>query len=243
MIVERLNIIPLWGIADPVSSFLHFIGMPYIFLFTYYCLKITNITKKEFTALALFSVSNFLAFLMSTSYHMSPKGTELRIIFQQLDHATIWISIAGCISPFCFLLLHGSTRWIAVLSIWSIALLGVCLKFVFFSSIPEWLGSALYIAMGCYSIYFIKKIYDFYGFSFIDLVVVAGLLDVLGAIVDLSKLVVLPGVIEAHEIFHFMVFLAGVSFSILLRRVIKSHVSWHCSVEDKERLQKEILGQ
>ena len=242
MIKERLNIIPLWGIADPVSAFSHFAGMLYIFLFTYHCIKTINVTKKEFIALALFSVSTFLVFFMSTSYHVFSKGTELRLTLQHLDHAMIWIAIAGTVSPFCFLLLHGSIKWVGIISIWGIALLGICLKFIFFSIIPEWLGSVFYIIMGWYSIYFVKKIYDIYGFSFVGLAFMGGLIYTFGAIIDLSGLVILPGVIEAHEIFHFMVLMGSFSFAILLRRVIKSHLSWRCLVKDRERLQKELLG-
>jgi len=84
-------------------------------------------------------------YAMSTLYHAF-RGPRVKKVFHILDHAAIFLLIAGTYTPYC-LAMKGGWGWSLFGIVWGLAVLGITCKAVFGPRM-KWLSTAVYIAMG-----------------------------------------------------------------------------------------------
>jgi len=94
----------------------------------------------------VFLATAALLYLASTLYH-ALAGTRARRLFQVLDHAAIFLLIAGTYTPFTLGVLRGGLGWTLFGIVWSLAAGGILLKSVAGMRRPA-LSTALYVGMG-----------------------------------------------------------------------------------------------
>ena len=94
----------------------------------------------------LFSISVTLLYLASTLFHALPPGAG-KGVFQVIEHAAIYVLIAGTYSPFTLGVLRGTVGWTLFALVWGVAVAGTVLKAVNGLAHPA-LSTALYLAMG-----------------------------------------------------------------------------------------------
>ena len=94
----------------------------------------------------VFGVSLALLYGASTLYHLLPLGRAKRFC-RHLDHAAIYVLIAGTYTPFALGALRGPWGWSLLVTVWTIAALGVLLKLRIGFRFPR-LSTVLYLAMG-----------------------------------------------------------------------------------------------
>ncbi|KRT73545.1 MAG: hemolysin III family channel protein, hemolysin III [Deltaproteobacteria bacterium CSP1-8] len=94
----------------------------------------------------VFAATMVLLYLTSTLYHALPRNRAKRV-FQVLDHAAIFLMIAGTYTPFTLGVLRGTWGWTLFGLVWSLALAGVVLTAVRGVRYPK-LSTCLYLAMG-----------------------------------------------------------------------------------------------
>ena len=80
---------------------------------------------------AIFGISLISLYAASTFYH-STRTPRLRARLRIVDHATIYLLIAGTYTPFALITLHGPVGWTFFAIAWSMAVSGIVLK-VFFT--------------------------------------------------------------------------------------------------------------
>jgi hemolysin III len=95
---------------------------------------------------SVFAVTMVLLYLISTLYHALPRNRAKRV-FQILDHAAIFLMIAGTYTPFTLGVLRGTWGWTLFGLVWSLALAGVVHTVVGGVRYPK-LSTCLYLAMG-----------------------------------------------------------------------------------------------
>ena len=95
---------------------------------------------------AIFGATLILLYLASTIYHALPVCRAKRIL-RVLDHAAIYLLIAGTYTPFTLGALRGPWGWALLATIWTLALLGIAAKATLGFRFPR-LSTVLYIAMG-----------------------------------------------------------------------------------------------
>ena len=97
----------------------------------------------------IFGLSMICLYTASTLYHSLNTSVEGRVHLRKLDHASIYILIAGSYTPMCLVVLReqGAWGWTLFGLAWGIALLGLALCLVWITS-PRWVTAGLYIAMG-----------------------------------------------------------------------------------------------
>lgn len=133
---------------------------------------------------------------------MLPPG-DARSLAQRLDHSAIFVLIAATFTPVHTLLFHGKGRWGALLFIWSVALVGIGLKMMYFDQISRWLGLSLYVGMGWLGIFSGLSLTRRYGFSFVQPLAWGGFAYTVGAVVEgLCWPSLLPRVVQSHELLH-----------------------------------------
>ena len=81
-----------------------------------------------FVGTILFVVTMWLLYLCSTLYHAWPQ-TRLKCALQVIDHAAIFLLIAGTYSPFTLGPLRGGLGWTMFALVWLFAILGIIIKF------------------------------------------------------------------------------------------------------------------
>ena len=95
---------------------------------------------------SIFASTVGLLYLTSVLYHALPQS-RAKPVFQLLDHAAIFLLIAGTYTPFTLGVLRGAWGWSLLGLVWSLALVGVVLKAFSGLRYPR-LSLGLYLAMG-----------------------------------------------------------------------------------------------
>ncbi|MGI9427907.1 MAG: hemolysin III family protein, partial [Bythopirellula sp.] len=92
--------------------------------------------------------------------------------------------------------------------IWTVAILGITLKMIYFHDMPRWLGNGLYLAMGWLVFFSCWSLWRRYGFSFMLPLALGGLAYTTGAILETVRWpVLISGVFQWHEVLHVAVLL------------------------------------
>ncbi len=95
---------------------------------------------------SIFAATMAALYLASTLYHALPNARAKRV-FRVLDHAAIFLLIAGTYTPFTLGILRGGWGWALFGAIWGLALAGVISKAVLAFRYPI-ISTAIYVAMG-----------------------------------------------------------------------------------------------
>ena len=95
---------------------------------------------------SIFAAALLALYAVSTIYHALPEGRAKRV-FLKLDHAAIFVFIAGCYTPFALGPLRGDLGFALLAAVWSIAAVGIVLKSSGRLAHPI-ASTALYLLMG-----------------------------------------------------------------------------------------------
>lgn len=96
---------------------------------------------------AIFGASLTILYLSSTLYHLFT-GVRVKAFFQLMDHACIYLLIAGSYTPITLLTLRGGWGWSLFGVVWGLALVGILVKALTRGRNDHWISTALYVAMG-----------------------------------------------------------------------------------------------
>jgi hemolysin III len=159
-------------------------------------------------AMLVYGASLCVLFGASSLYHGIPTSAARTTVLRKVDHAAIYVLIAGSYTPVLFVGLDGAWRIATLAAIWGVAVAGVMLT-IWFVHAPRWLSAAVYITMGWFAIVPAFKLVPALPHVVTLLIALGGLLYTLGAVVYATrKLDLLPRRFGFHEIFHLFV-LAG----------------------------------
>lgn len=96
---------------------------------------------------AVFGTSLVLMYSSSALYHyFTSPGWKKR--FQALDHACIYLLIAGSYTPITLITLRGAWGWSLFGAIWAMAVCGVLMKTLWRGKKDHWISTVLYLFMG-----------------------------------------------------------------------------------------------
>lgn len=161
-------------------------------------------------ASAIFFASSFLLFGNSALYHRFNWQPRVKRALKRIDHANIFLLIAGSYTPITLLALPKEKAFWLMFVIWGTAVLGIGFR-VFWINAPRWLYVPIYVAMGWAAIAFVG---DFMNANapMMILILSGGLAYTIGAVVyGLKKPNPFPGHFGFHEIFHTLTVLAFMS--------------------------------
>ncbi len=200
------------GFSEPFSSLSH-LGGALIFAWLGASLvREGRGSAGRIASLAVFAFSCVLLLSLSAVYHLLEPGGTPRYVLHRLDHAAIFLLIAGSFTPVHAILFRGFWRWGMLAIVWTMAVTALTLKTVYFDSMPEWLGLLLYLGLGWFGLLSAIGLARRFGLRFMRPLVWGALAYTCGALVDfLDWPDPFPQVLGAHELFHLAV-LAGISF-------------------------------
>lgn len=199
------------GFYEPFSSMSHLLGALVFAAASFWLLRRGRGDLSRMVSLAIFCLGAVFLLSMSGLFHMlSPEGNA-KWIAQRLDHSAIFVLIAASFTPAHTILFHGKGRVEALIFIWSVAVIGITLKMIYFHDMPRPLGIILYLAMGWLGLFSSCTLWQRYGFAFVQPLVWGGLAYTVGAILEMLRWpTVVSGVVQWHEMLHLAV-LVGLS--------------------------------
>ena len=103
-------------------------------------------TAVNIVAVSVFSVTMMMLYLVSALYHAVPEGA-IKSFLNRVDHAAIYLFIAGSYTPFALGVLHGAIGWTLFGAVWAMAAAGIAVKLLNLLKHPLW-STGLYVAMG-----------------------------------------------------------------------------------------------
>ncbi|MFD1416736.1 PAQR family membrane homeostasis protein TrhA [Oceanobacillus jeddahense] len=198
-------------IREPMNAFTHFIGI--VLSITGLILLVVKAarvgTPLDVGAVAAFGVSLILLYTASTVYHSVIAGPKTIAFFRRLDHAMIYVLIAGTYIPLCLISLQGTTGWVLFWVVTGLAFLGILFKLIWFHS-PRWLSTLLYVLMGWIAVFYSGALAPIIGVGGMFFLIAGGILYTIGAVIYWLK----PEFLRSryfgyHEIFHIFILLGS----------------------------------
>ena len=156
-------------------------------------------------SVSVYVVCALLTFGISALYHRITWFAEARAIWRKLDHAGIYLMIAGTFTPVAMLGLSAASARNCLMTIWVIALAGI-IQSIFFVNIPKIFSALIYLVAGYLIVPYMGELQQTLGSGNVWLLVAGGVTYTLGALCYALKRPVLdPRYFGYHEVFHVLV--------------------------------------
>jgi hemolysin III len=156
---------------------------------------------------SIFFACSFLLFGNSALYHRFNWKPKTKLALKRIDHANIFLLIAGSYTPITMLALPFEKGLFLLIAIWSMTILGIGFR-VFWIGAPRWLYTMIYVGMGWGALVYVQ---DFMAANLTMMVLIlsGGLAYTIGAVVyALKRPNPFPKHFGFHEIFHALTVLA-----------------------------------
>ena len=164
--------------------------------------------SRRHVAAAVFAGSVALCFGVSALYHRVSWTPRLSLWMRRLDHAGIYLLIAGTYTPVCLLVLEGAWRTAVLAMVWLGAAAAVVLKFTWVEA-PRWVAAALGISLGWAAVAILPQLATRLDPAGVALLGVGGLAYTAGAIIYARRRPdPVPAVFGYHELFHALTLVA-----------------------------------
>ena len=161
-------------------------------------------------AVMIYALSISGLFGTSALYHRIDWSPRTRRWMRRLDHAMIFVLIAGTYTPFALLVLDGALATAILVGVWGGAVGGIIQQLVW-ADAPKWLTSAIYVSLGAFAILAMPAMLEAVGVVPVALVGLGGLLYIAGAgVYAMERPDPVPAVFGFHEVFHALVIAAAV---------------------------------
>jgi len=159
-------------------------------------------------AAAIFAASVAAMFGASALYHRVTWSPRVRPWMRRLDHAGIYLLIAGSYTPVGLISLHGTLQRVVLAIVWTGAAAAILLKFAWVGA-PKWLAAVIGIALGWVGVAAMPQVFQSAGAVAVSLLAVGGLAYTAGAIVyAVRRPDPVPLVFGYHEVFHALTIVA-----------------------------------
>jgi hemolysin III len=201
-------------LREPVNGLTHFFAaiVAGIGLIILIALGWNSLVKT--ISLGIYGISLILLFAASAAYHMVKAGPRIIANLRKLDHAAIYLLIAGTYTPICAIMFTGFWRWGLLAIIWSLAAIGIIAK-MFIMNAPRWLSAGIYLLMGWLCIIAVGEMLRVLPTGALIWLLAGGVIYTLGAVVYITKtLDFLPGKFGFHEVWHIFVILGALAHFI-----------------------------
>jgi hemolysin III len=159
-------------------------------------------------------------FSASAVYHLVNAGPKVTAALRKLDHAAIYLLIAGTYTPFCLLAFDGFFRWGMLTIVWAFALGGILVK-LFYMGAPRWISAGIYVLMGWLCLMAAGELSAALTPFALTWLIAGGIIYTLGAVVYATKMFdFIPGRFGFHEVWHIFVLLGAAAHFLAVLGVV-----------------------
>ena len=169
---------------------------------------------------SIFGVSLILLYTTSTIYHFNLLTSRIKPALKRIDHAMIFVLIAGSYTPLCLVVLRGGWGWSLFGVVWGIAIFGIITKALWLK-IPMGPTALVYLVMGWLAVIAFYPLIKALPNMGILWLVAGGLSYTIGAIMySLDKKSPTGRWVNLHGVFHLLVLFGSFSHFWLVFRYI-----------------------
>jgi hemolysin III len=159
-------------------------------------------------ASAVFAASVVACFGASALYHRVTWTPRVRLWMRRVDHAGVYLLIAGTYTPVALLVLRGAWRPTILAIVWGGAAAAIVLKFAWVGA-PKWLAVAIGLALGWVAVAALPQLVTRLDPWAAALLIIGGLAYTVGALVYARRRPdPMPEVFGYHELFHALTIVA-----------------------------------
>jgi len=152
-------------------------------------------------AASVYLTGSFLLFGGSALYHRFNWGPTTKRVLKRIDHANIFLLIAGTYTPLTVAALPSDKGWFLLTLVWSIAVVGIGFRLIWVGA-PRWLYVPIYVLMGWAAVIYITDLWDA-NWVMMLLIVIGGIAYTVGAVIyGMKRPNPVPNHFGFHEIFH-----------------------------------------
>ncbi len=207
-----------YNARDPISSLSHFIGailstVGTILLVTKSLLADTFSVRTMSSAL-VFGLSLIALYSASAAYHFVVADTQHLVPLRKLDHAMIYVLIAGTYTPILLNFFPHPEGVILTAAIWVIAVTGIILKLCWLNA-PRWLYTSFYILMGWFILIDVRPLATL-GYGALTCLISGGVFYTTGGILYILKKPNISDRFGFHELFHIFILLGSFMHYLLI---------------------------
>ncbi|HZR98889.1 MAG TPA: hemolysin III family protein [Chloroflexota bacterium] len=164
-------------------------------------------------SLLVYGVSMIQLLTVSASYHLHAWRPPVRAVLRALDHASIFLLIAGTYTPIAVNVLAGWERVAVLATVWALAAVGVACS-LFTPRLPRWARTGLYLALGWVALLPAPSLVRALPALAVAGLLAGGLFYTAGALVYARRWPdPLPRVFGFHEVFHLLVLAGAATFA------------------------------
>ena len=116
---------------QPVNGFTHLTGAILSAGALLWLILLTRGDGLKLLAVIIYGLSLITLYTASATYHLTHGSDRTLLWLERIDHAAIYVLIAGCYTPFCLTVITGEWRWILLVLVWVMALIGIVYKLLF----------------------------------------------------------------------------------------------------------------
>lgn len=172
------------------------------------------------TVFAVYCASMVALYLASTLYHCLRTSAAGRMNLRRIDHASIYLLIAGSYTPICLLSLKGALGWGLFGLIWTLAAAGIVLSVAWIMA-PRWLTAGIYLSMGWLAVFAVYPLSQVLSVKGMALLLLGGVLYTVGGVLYGLKW---PGRdnprFGCHEIFHLFILAGSIVHYLMMYQVV-----------------------
>jgi len=171
-------------------------------------------------ALLVFAVSLVALYAASSLYHSVPWRSVWKARMQRLDHAMIYVLVAGTYTPLALVVLHGWPQWMALGATWGIASIGIAQK-ACRPRVGDWFSITMQTVQGWFALPLLGPLAQQLPRAALAQVAVGGVLYTLGMVLFVTKRPRLwPRVFSYHEVFHVFVVAGSAMHYVVMFRYV-----------------------
>lgn len=164
---------------------------------------------------SVYAFSVLMLFVSSTLHHGVDKGPRVNEVLRTLDYDSVFLLIAGSVTPLVLVLFRNTYGWAVLGAVWVIAAIGIVLRSVL-RTLPKYVTNTLYIALGWMPV-LLAGAGASLPFGAYALMAAGGLVYSVGFVLFVvEKPNPVPGVFGFHEIWHVLVVIAAVLHYLLM---------------------------
>lgn len=215
------QLLPAFRPVDPVSALTHFIAL----LLCIPALPVLLIRACAYGAalpglisLSVYMITMMLLYGASSAYHCFNTSGKVRRVLKKIDHAMIFLMIAGSYTPMCTIVLEPNPGYVLLTVVWGVAAVGVIFTICWIDC-PKWISSVIYIAMGWLAVLVLGKLFEtmpLYAFVWL---VAGGMMYTVGGMIYALKFRLrgrLSELFGAHELFHLFVMAGSLCHYVMM---------------------------
>lgn len=201
---------------EPVNTWTHFISLVAAIVGLVFLIIMCKNNISKLITMIIYGLSMVLLYGASSIYHWVQTTPQKELLLKKIDHIAIYFLIAGSYTPVFYYGLEGAWRLAMLISVWSLAVLGMALK-IWFIHAPRYVSVGFYVSLGWIALVPFLQLIKNLPLGAIILMAVGGVIYTMGAVIYATKIFdFFPKRFGFHEIFHLFIAAGSIVHFIMI---------------------------